>query len=179
MHSAIVNKQKKKKKNPQKSSKCNSEPSSVGFPSPNPGGVPFPWGEPALVLCSIGVALWTLASSIPLPRLAGVPALLVAHQWPVVAQDIHRVLPVPAGAAEVLEAVLRESTTYGNKPTRNSYTLIQVKINHKVLNLLDQCGGGGGFSILDQPGLCRRKAQFDDCTVGTLSPPNMGQSEPE
>lgn len=38
--------------------------------------------------------------------LAGVPVLLVAHEGPVVAQDVHRVLPVPAGAAVVLEAGL-------------------------------------------------------------------------
>ena len=38
--------------------------------------------------------------------LAGVPVLLVAHEGPVVAQDIHGVLPVPAGAAVVLEAGL-------------------------------------------------------------------------
>lgn len=38
--------------------------------------------------------------------LAGVPVLLVAHEGPVVAQDVHGVLPVPAGAAVVLEAGL-------------------------------------------------------------------------
>lgn len=38
--------------------------------------------------------------------LAGVPVLLVAHQWAVVAQDLHGVLPVPARAAEILEADL-------------------------------------------------------------------------
>lgn len=39
--------------------------------------------------------------------LAGVPVLLVAHEGPVVAQDVHGVLPVPAGAAVVLEAGLQ------------------------------------------------------------------------
>lgn len=38
--------------------------------------------------------------------LAGVPVLLVAHEGPVVAQDVHGVLPMPAGAAVVLEAGL-------------------------------------------------------------------------
>lgn len=38
--------------------------------------------------------------------LAGVPVLLVAHEGSVVAQDVHGVLPVPARAAEVLEAGL-------------------------------------------------------------------------
>lgn len=38
--------------------------------------------------------------------LAGVPVLLVAHQWAVVAQNLHGVLPVPARAAEILEADL-------------------------------------------------------------------------
>lgn len=42
--------------------------------------------------------------------LAGVPVLLVAHEGPVVAQDVHGVLPVPAGAAVVLEAGLRVKT---------------------------------------------------------------------
>lgn len=38
--------------------------------------------------------------------LAGVPVLLVAHEGPVVAQDVHGVLPVPTRAAVVLEAGL-------------------------------------------------------------------------
>lgn len=38
--------------------------------------------------------------------LTGVPVLLVAHEGPVVTQDVHGVLPVPAGAAVVLEAGL-------------------------------------------------------------------------
>lgn len=59
---------------------------------------------------------WASSSSSPLAAqadatLAGVSVLLVAHEGPVVAQDVHGVLPVPAGAAVVLEAGLR-----GNKP---------------------------------------------------------------
>lgn len=51
------------------------------------------------------------SSSGPLERLdpstlAGVPVLLVAHEGPMVAQDVHGVLPVPARAAVVLEASL-------------------------------------------------------------------------
>lgn len=42
--------------------------------------------------------------------LAGVPVLLVAHEGPVVAQDVHGVLPVPAGAAVVLEAGLESES---------------------------------------------------------------------
>lgn len=38
--------------------------------------------------------------------LSGVPVLLVTHEGPVVAQDVHGVLPVPARAAVVLEAGL-------------------------------------------------------------------------
>lgn len=38
--------------------------------------------------------------------LTGVSVLLVAHEGPVVAQDVHGMLPVPAGAAVVLEAGL-------------------------------------------------------------------------
>lgn len=52
----------------------------------------------------------TLPTPAAAPRhsgpLAGVPVLLVAHQWAVVAQDLHRVLPVPTRAAEILEADL-------------------------------------------------------------------------
>lgn len=44
--------------------------------------------------------------------LAGVPVLLVAHQGPVVAQDVHGVLPVPARAAVVFEAGLWEEITF-------------------------------------------------------------------
>lgn len=50
--------------------------------------------------------------------LAGVSVLLVAHEGPVVAQDVHGVLPVPAGAAVVLEAGLRD-----NKPTETPSVL--------------------------------------------------------
>lgn len=51
----------------------------------------------------------TLPAAAPRPGgpLAGVSVLLVAHQRAVVAQDLHGVLPVPARAAEVLEADLR------------------------------------------------------------------------
>lgn len=41
--------------------------------------------------------------------LAGLPVLLVAHQGPVVAQKVHGVLPVPAGATVVLKAGLRRT----------------------------------------------------------------------
>lgn len=44
--------------------------------------------------------------------LAGVPVLLVAHEGPVVAQDVHGVLPVPAGAAVVLETGLVSTEIY-------------------------------------------------------------------
>lgn len=47
--------------------------------------------------------------------LAGVPVLLVAHEGPVVAQDVHGVLPVPAGAAVVLEAGLRVRQGLSNR----------------------------------------------------------------
>lgn len=124
-----------KKKNSTKSSKCNSEPSTVLDPH-----TPFQWvcrsrgGEPALVLCSMGAALWTRASSIVPPRLAGVTALLVAHQWAVVAQDVHGVLPVPTGAAEVLEAVLWERTSQANKSTRKSHAHLRLPSDQWSLN---------------------------------------------
>lgn len=38
----------------------------------------------------------------------GVPLLLVAHQRAVIAQDIHGMLPMPAGATVVFEAGLQE-----------------------------------------------------------------------
>lgn len=47
--------------------------------------------------------------------LAGVPVLLVAHEGPVVAQDVHGVLPVPAGAAVVLEAGLGSEWPTGQR----------------------------------------------------------------
>lgn len=52
-------------------------------------------------------ALPPTAQTVRTPRLAGIPVLLVAHERPVVAQDVHGVLPVPARAAVVLEAGLR------------------------------------------------------------------------
>lgn len=70
--------------------------------------VPSLWG-----LSGTCALLWRAASTHgggsstgPPSALAGVPVLLVPHEGPMVAQDVHRVLPVPTGAAVVLEAGL-------------------------------------------------------------------------
>lgn len=83
-------------------------------------GVP---GRPALVLSLAGSLEGGRApplgpsEGVDPSALAGVPVLLVAHEGPVVAQDVHGVLPVPAGAAVVLEAGLephRDQHSSGN-----------------------------------------------------------------
>lgn len=43
---------------------------------------------------------------LPCVASVGVPLLLVSHQRAVVAEDVHGVLPMPAGATVVLEAGL-------------------------------------------------------------------------
>lgn len=89
--------------------------------TPVPGGMPWcpqTEGRPAHVLSSAGglhpaegVLFLRLPQSVGTPDLAGISVLLVAHEGPVVAQDVHGVLPVPAGAAVVLEAGLGGETT--------------------------------------------------------------------
>lgn len=59
--------------------------------------------------------------------LAGVSVLLVAHEGPMVAQDVHGVLPVPAGAAVVLEAGLRV-----NKANRDALSRTKINENSHV-----------------------------------------------
>lgn len=80
-------------------------------------------GRPALVLSLAGnlEGGWVGSSSGPSEGLdpsplAGVPVLLVAHEGPVVAQDVHGVLPVPAGAAVVLETGLQPDEDQCSRP---------------------------------------------------------------
>lgn len=81
-------------------------PSACGVPwCPRTEGCParaFLGGQPHPIRGSSFV----LTDSLDPSALAGVPVLLVAHEGPMVAQDVHGVLPVPAGAAVVLEAGL-------------------------------------------------------------------------
>lgn len=95
------------------SAKVNIFYSDIPVPGVVPG-CPRTEGQAAHVLSLAGSRALNRGGSSSGPSealdptaLAGVPVLLVAHEGPVVAQDVHGVLPVPAGAAVVLEAGLQ------------------------------------------------------------------------
>ena len=94
-----------------------------------PGGVPWcPRAEGRLAhVLSMAGSLAPYRGALPLAlqcsdpsALARIPVLLVAHEGPVVAQDVHGVLPVPARAAVVLEA--------GLDVNKHQLSVLQAKI---------------------------------------------------
>lgn len=105
----------KKVNEPKNKMKCESELSTV-FPQTH-----APWGAlGGLALCPIrhgGGPGWSTVLLSRTSPLTGVPVLLVAHQRAVVAEDIHGVLPVPAGATVILETCLKVTSATFRRTT--------------------------------------------------------------